>query len=187
MLAPEPYRPTGDRGRRYSSVAIAFHWTIAVLVIANLAIGLLHDALTGVQLMPIHKSIGITVLALSIARLMWRLAHPAPALPGDVPGWQRAVAHITHWALYALMILMPATGWWMVSAGARKYPLDWFGLFPVPFLPVTSGGDISNEAHELLGWAMLALVVLHVAAALKHHFVDRDTVLVRMLPGSGHR
>ncbi|WP_076071340.1 cytochrome b [Sphingomonas montana] len=175
-----------DGGRRYSRVAIAFHWTIALLVIVNLGIGLLHEQLEGIQLIPVHKSIGITVLFLSIARLAWRLTHPAPALPADVPGWQRAVSGITHMALYALMILMPLTGWWFASAAVKKYPLDWFGLFPIPYLPVTRGGDLTHSAHEVLGWTMLALVALHVAAALKHHFIDRDTVLLRIMPaGSG--
>ena len=172
-----------DRGRRYSSVAIAFHWTIAALILVNLAIGLLHDAFKGVPLMPLHKSIGLTVLVLSIARLGWRLGHPAPALPAGIPGWQRGLAGLTHAALYALMILMPLTGWWFVSAATKKNPLDWFGLFPIPYLPVTAGGGLTHEAHEILGWAMLALIVLHVGGALKHHLIDRDTILLRMVPG----
>ena len=183
IASDAPHGPT----TRYTRVAIGFHWTIAALIVVNLAIGLLHDFLKGVPLIPLHKSIGITVLVLSIARLAWRLAHPAPALPAGVPGWQRAASAATHWALYALMILMPLTGWWFVSAATKRYPLDWFGLFPVPFLPVSSGGPFNREAHELLGWTMLALILLHVAAALKHHLVDRDTVLLRMLPAAPRR
>ena len=187
MRAPIAGDTPHDPAARYSRVAIGFHWTIAALILVNLAIGLLHDAFKGVPLIPLHKSIGITVLVLSIARLGWRLAHPAPALPAHVPGWQRAASAVTHWALYALMILMPLTGWWFVSAATKRYPLDWFGLFPVPYLPVSAGGPLTRTAHELLGWTMLALILLHVAGALKHHLIDRDAVLARMLPSLRQR
>lgn len=166
----------------YTRVAILLHWTIAALIIANLAIGLLSDAFKGVPLMPVHKAIGISVLALSVLRLLWRLGHPAPPFPRSIPAWQRAASALTHGALYALMILLPLTGWWFVSAAAQRRPLDWFGLFPIPYLPVHQAGGAMHEAHELLGWAMLALVVLHVAAALKHHVIDRDPILTRMAP-----
>lgn len=172
---------------RYTRVAIWLHWTIAALILANLAIGLLSEPLKAFALMPAHKAIGISVLALSIARLLWRLGHPAPALPASIPAWQRAVSALTHFALYAMMILIPLTGWWFVSAAAQRRPLDWFGLFPIPYLPVHQAGGAMHEAHALLGWAMLALVVLHVAAALKHHLVDRDTVLTRMAPALAKR
>jgi cytochrome b561 len=170
------------RTDRYTRVAIGLHWTIATLILVNLAIGLFADALKGVPLMPVHKAIGLTVLALSVVRLGWRLTHPAPPLPATVPGWQRATAHVTHFLLYALMILLPLSGWWMVSASAQRRPLDWFGLFPLPYLPVQAGGGIAHDAHGLLGWTMLALVILHIGGALKHHWIDRDSVLARMAP-----
>jgi len=168
--------------QRYSTVAMWFHWTIAALVILNLAIGLLHDALPG-QPMPLHKSIGLTVLALTAARVAWRLGHRPPPLPAHTPGWERGAAHATHWLLYLLMIAMPVTGWMMVSGSAQRRPLDWFGLFDLPYLPVgPSAGGFGHEAHEILGWLMLALVVLHVGAALRHRLILRDHVLARMAP-----
>ncbi|GGB21990.1 cytochrome b [Sphingomonas metalli] len=165
---------------RYSTVAIWFHWTIAVLVILNLVIGIAHDAIGG---MALHKPIGLTVLALTAARVAWRLTHRPPPLPGHIRAHERALAHGVHWALYALMIAMPVTGWMMVSGGPVRRPLTWFGLFDVPYLPVgEAGGGFGHEAHELLGWLMLALVVLHIAAALRHRLLLRDRVLARMAP-----
>lgn len=172
--------------RRYSGVAIAFHWVIAFLVIVNIAVGLLHDPIPALGAwMPGHKSIGITVLVLTIARLAWRLAHRPPPLPATTKAWERGAAHATHWTLYALLLAMPITGWLMVSGTAKRRPLDWFGLFDIPYLPVSkAAGSFGGDAHGLLGWLMLALVALHIAAALRHHLVLRDTVLLRMTPGA---
>jgi cytochrome b561 len=168
---------------RYSAVAIAFHWTIAALVVVNLAIGLLHDALPRGSI-SLHKSIGLTVLALTLARVAWRLTHRPPPLPAATPRWQRATAHGVHWALYALMILLPLSGWVMVSANATPRPLAWFGL-PVPLLPMSPDiGPVLAARHAQLGWTMLALVVLHVGAALWHHLIRRDGTLARMAPFS---
>jgi cytochrome b561 len=168
--------------RRYHGVAIAFHWTIAALIIANLAIGLLHESLLK-GTMGLHKSIGLTVLVLTLGRVAWRLAHRPPPLPGNIAPLERGVAHATHWTLYLLMLAMPLTGWAMVSGGPVRRPLAWFGLFDVPYLPVAPAtSDAAGNAHGLLGWLMLALVVLHVAAALRHRFVLKDQVLARMLP-----
>jgi cytochrome b561 len=171
-------RPATDA--RYSTVAMAFHWTIAVLVIANLVIGIFHDA---IGLMSAHKAIGLTVLALTAGRVAWRLLHRPPPLPAQTPGWERGLAHATHWALYALMIAMPVTGWLMVSGSATRRPLDWFGLFDLPYLPVgQAAGGFGHDAHGVLGWLMLALVLLHVAAALRHWLILRDGVMARMAP-----
>jgi len=168
--------------QRYSTVAMWFHWTIAALVIANLAIGIFHDALPGGS-MPVHKSIGLTVLALTAARIAWRLGHRPPPLPAATPGWERGAAHATHWLLYILMVAMPVTGWMMVSGSTTRRPLDWFGLFDLPYLPVgPQAGGIGHDGHALLGWLMLALVALHVAAALRHRLILRDGMLARMAP-----
>ena len=176
-------RFTTDTGR-YSSVAIAFHWTIAALVIVNLVIGIGHEGIPALRkLMGAHKAIGITVLALTAARVAWRLTHRPPPLPAGTPAWQKSTAHLTHWLLYALMIAMPLTGWAMVSSPDATRPLSWFGLFDLPLLPLSGGAaDAGHSAHGVLGWLMLALVVLHVAAALYHHLVQRDHVLARMIP-----
>lgn len=172
------------RGDRYSRGAIAFHWAIAALVLANIAIGILNDSLPR-EWMTLHKSFGVTVLVLSIGRIAWRLTHRPPA-PVDGPAWERVTAAAVHWAFYALILILPLTGWIFSSNPERLRPLSWFGLITLPVLPVTSGfASAAKEAHELLGWAMAALVVLHIAAALRHHFMLRDRVLARMLPWIG--
>ncbi|KQN90935.1 cytochrome B [Sphingomonas sp. Leaf231] len=170
--------------QRYSAVAIAFHWTIALLVIVNLIVGIGHDTLPALRAWrPGHKAIGITVLALTVLRVAWRLAHRPPPLPAFTPRWERGVAHATHWALYLLLLLMPLSGWAMVSGPEGRRPLTWFGAFDLPYLPVSgTTAGAGHEAHALLGWVMLALVVLHVAAALRHHLILRDSLLLRILP-----
>ena len=177
-------RSTLVRTDRYSRVAIAFHWTIAALIVFNLWLGLAHEALPkGWQVMPVHKSIGLTVLALTLGRIGWRLAHPAPPLPGDLRPWERLAAKASHLLLYALMLALPLTGWAM-SSGPKRYPLSWFGLVDVPYLPMSAdAAKLGHDAHGLFGWAMIALLLLHVGAALRHHFVLRDNVLARMTPG----
>ena len=168
---------------KYNRGARAFHWAIAILVITNIALGLLSDPLEKVvPLIPTHKAIGLTVLVLTLGRIGLRLTWTKPPLPGSVPPIERALASITHFLLYVLMLALPLTGWVFSSAG--KYPLTWFGLFAWPKLPVSKDSpfaDAAHEAHEVLGFVMLALIVLHVAAALRHHFVLRDGVLRRML------
>ncbi|MGJ3627627.1 cytochrome b [Sphingomonas sp. MMS24-JH45] len=168
-------------------MAIAFHWTIALLVAVNLASGLGGDAVPALgALFPLHKAIGITVLVLTLGRVAWRLMHRPPPLPADTPAWERAAAHGTHWALYVLLIAMPLSGWAMASSPERRRPLTWFGAFDIPYLPVSpAGARFGHEAHELLGWVMAALVALHVAAALRHHFLLRDGILLRMAPALG--
>lgn len=174
---------TADTSLRYHGVARALHWIMAILIIGNIVGGIFHDALGKMfPVMPMHKAAGITILALALARLGWRLTHPAPALPVEMPGWEKLVAKVTHIAFYALMILVPLSGWIMVSPGDR--PLNWFGLFPVPKFGLAKTDAIvglSREGHEILGLAFAALVILHIVAALRHHFILRDTVLRRML------
>lgn len=175
------------RDDRYSIVAIVFHWTIALLVLFNLAVGLFHDGLPREwQLMPLHKAAGITVLVLSLGRLAWRLMHLPPTRATNVAPWEHRFALAVHWTLYFLMIAMPLTGWAMSSVGHDgnpPRPLTWFFLFAIPYLPVSPGtADFGHEAHEILGYLMTALVLLHIAAALRHHLVRRDVTLVRMLP-----
>lgn len=170
--------------RRYSRGAILFHWTIAAAILFNLWLGMWHDNLPDTwKVMPVHKALGITILVLSVARLAWRMTHPAPPLEPTMPAWERVAATTSHWALYALTILVPLTGWAMVSGAASRRPFDWFGLFPLPYLPVSAAvGGAAHEGHEVLGYALAALVVVHVLAALRHHLVLRDATLVRMLP-----
>lgn len=174
----------GGERTRYSSVSIALHWTIALLIVVNVTGALLAenvDRATAASIMTVHKSIGLTVLLLSLARLGWRLAHGFPPFPDSTPAWDRVFARATHVAFYVLIIAVPLAGWTMVSAGSR--PLEWFGLFDWPKLPVgRATGEVAHEAHEILALSTVGLVLLHVAGALKHHFIDRDHVLARMLP-----
>ncbi len=164
-------------GARYSRGAILFHWVIAALVLVNLWIGIVGGSMSA------HKAIGITVLALTIGRIGWRLGHAPPPLPPGTPSWERMAAKVSHILFYVLLLLVPLTGWAMAS-GAKRYPLDWFGLFPIPYLPISpSAAHLGHELHEVVGFGMAGLVALHIAAALRHHFLLRDGVFLRMLPG----
>lgn len=175
------------RTATYSTVAIAFHWTIAAMIIVNLWLGLFHDGLPSEwKVMPVHKALGITVLVLTIGRIIWRLMHRPPPMLASVTGWERTAATLMHWALYALMLIMPLTGWAMSSVGrdgGPPRPLTWFFLFDIPYLPVNSAmAGIGHDLHGILGYLMTFLVVLHIAAALRHHFLLKDATLVRMIP-----
>ena len=131
----------------------------------------------------IHMSFGFVVLAVIAVRLVFRIKDGAPADEPSLPGWQRTASHLLHWALYGLIIIFILTGWTFVSA--RGWPITFFGLFPIPPL-VPAGwppGRAIGEIHGLLVWPVLALIGAHVAAALWHHFIARDNVLLRMLPG----
>jgi cytochrome b561 len=169
---------------RYSAVARWLHWIIALLVIWNVVSGLIHDALPRAQsiaVMGLHISSGITILALSLLRLAWRLGHRPPPLPAGMTGWQVGLAHGTHWAFYALMILLPLTGWAIVSTG--PFPISWLGLATVPKLAISKDdalAEISGEGHEVLGILMGLLVLLHIGAALWHQFGVKDNLLARM-------
>jgi cytochrome b561 len=168
---------------RYSLVARTLHWVMAILILFNLWLGLGRESLPGDwQVMPVHKSVGLTVLALAVLRLVWRLTHRQTPLPEGLPAWERLAAKVTHYSFYGFMLLVPLTGWIMSSAG--RYPLNWFFLFDVPKFAVTKDDAIvgfSAEAHEIFAFAWIALLILHVAAALRHHFILKDDVLRRML------
>jgi cytochrome b561 len=131
----------------------------------------------------LHKTIGISILALTLVRLGWRLTHKPPPLPAMTPAL-RWIARATHVLFYALLLILPLSGWWMSSAVPERHPFG-FGIFDVPFLPVPRGFASAGPAHFVhtnLAWLMVALAALHIAAALKHQFVDKDDVLSRMLP-----
>ena len=168
---------------RYSSTARTLHWLIATLVIANIAVGIAHDPLGKVfaGTMMVHKSIGLTVLALTLARIIWRLGHRPPPMPADMPGWEKAAAKGLHTLFYVLLIVMPLSGWIMSSAGKR--PLTWFDLFAVPKFAVTREDAIVQVAggHGAIGLIFGLLILLHIAAALRHHFILKDRVLRRMI------
>jgi cytochrome b561 len=170
----------------WGAVSQTLHWLIVVLVITQAVLALLaHDLPAGMQklvLLARHKSVGITILGLAIARLAWRAANPVPALPSSLRPYERALARFTHFALYALLFAMPLTGWAMSSA--RGFPVSWFGLAQLPDLVGTNRAlyESLHETHEALAKVLGAVALLHIAAALRHHFVLRDDVLRRMLP-----
>ena len=170
---------------RYDAVAIALHWAIALLLLANWPLGYFGEAIEerlGASLVWLHKSIGLTVLALSLVRLAWRLAHKPPPLP-PMSQWRAAASRISHAGLYLLMILVPLSGWLRTSPG--RYPLTWFELVELPKFPISRGSPeaaLASAAHTWLAWAMLALVIVHVAAALHHQMRLRDGLMLRMHP-----
>lgn len=175
--------PFHSDAERYNRVARLLHWVIAALVIGSIAGGLLSDSVKDVvNLVPIHKSIGLTVLALTIARIAWRFTWQAPPYPPAIGRAQIFAAKVVQGAFYGLMLAMPLTGWLMVSAG--KYPLTWFGLVEVPKFAVAKDSALhlaSRSGHEVLGYLFAGLVAVHIAAALRHHFILQDRVLERMV------
>jgi cytochrome b561 len=183
---------------RYGTVAMMFHWLIALLIVCNVLGGftfsniLSHDDPNIFMIVQIHKSIGLTVLVLSILRLVWRLMNPVPALP-PMSDRLRMLARGTHYLFYFLIIAVPLAGWLMVSASPAGAPTMWFGLFQVPYfdflasLPRVDKGPIHENletVHAVLAYSATALVVLHVAAALYHQFNRHDDVLKRMWFGT---
>ena len=163
------------------------HWAIALLVLSTIPLGWFgatYETDAAQVATNAHKSIGILILALTLARVVWRLTHRPPALPDTMKPALRRIAKATHFLFYALLLILPFSGWWMSSAVPKRHSFG-FGLFDVPFLPVPRGFASAGPAHFVhtnLAWVMVALAALHIAAALKHHFVDRDDILARMLP-----
>ncbi|TRZ91426.1 MAG: cytochrome b [Rhodocyclaceae bacterium] len=173
-------------GTSYSVMAIALHWLIAIAIFGSFAVGLYMADLPlspqKLKLYSWHKWAGVTIFLFVLVRLGWRLSHRPPEPPAGMPAWQGKVAGATHVLLYVLMIAIPLSGWLMSSA--KGFQTVWFGVLPLPDLLAKNEGlgKLLEEVHELLNWSMAALVVAHLGAALKHHFMDRDDVLTRMLP-----
>ncbi|GGY96098.1 cytochrome b [Novosphingobium colocasiae] len=168
---------------RYTRTAIVLHWLIAVLILANFALAWGSEDLSKAAhaaAMGYHKSIGLSILALSLVRLFWRIGHKAPPYLPSVSPLEARAATVTTWGFYALMIAIPLSGWAMVSGGQK--PLEYFGLFPVAKLPVTKAlAEAGHESHEVLAFLFLALLALHLAGALKHRLIDKDGTLQRMM------
>ncbi len=176
---------------KYGPIAQLFHWVIVVLVVTQFVLALRADGLPRgpalVHTLALHKSVGITIFALAILRLTWRWLNPVPRMPPSSPRWQHVAARISHIALYSLLLIMPLFGWLMSSA--RNFPVSWFGVATLPDLigPSEQAFDFFHEGHKLLAKVLFVLALLHIAAALKHHFIDRDDVLLRMLPWNRKR
>ena len=180
---------------RYTNVAIALHWLIALAIAAQIVLGLVMTQIklalgTKFELYQLHKSIGICVLLLVALRLLWRLTHRPPPLPGFLTPFERQAASSVHVLLYVLMIGMPLTGWALVSASRLNIPTLLFGVVRWPHLPVlpTLPDKAPVEAalkaiHAYGGWFLIGILVLHVGGALRHQFIRHDGVLLRMLPG----
>jgi cytochrome b561 len=171
---------------RYDPVSRALHWWIAALAFAQLAMGKFFEVEAGEEgsLFGVHTALGLVVLLLMLLRLGWRLGHPAPRPPASMPRRQVIVAHALFGMFYLLLVVQPLTGWLLTSVEGDA--VSFFGLFGVPALPVPGGEaseEIIEEAHELMGNALLVLAALHTLMGLKHHFIDKDDVLRRMLPG----
>ena len=171
---------------RYSTVSLALHWVIAVAILTQVLLITAHENTEGPlsgQFVMLHKSVGITILVLTLARIGWRLAHPAIPLPAEMRRWEKWAARATHVLFYVVLIAMPMTGWLASSAAGREIAL--FGLFDWPLLPVSGGRETAGrlmEVHELVMKGFYLLIALHVLGALKHQFIDRDNVLHRMIP-----
>lgn len=171
---------------RYGAVAQLFHWAIVALVITQFVLAArasdLPRGVAKLALLAQHKSVGITILGLALLRLAWRLMNPVPPVPPTTPRWQRIAAHSSHFILYSLLLIMPVLGWLMSSA--RNFPVSWFGLLTLPdfIAPGEAAFEFFRKAHRALAKVLAIVALVHVAAALKHHFIDRDNVLRRMLP-----
>ena len=172
---------------RWGGISQLLHWTIAVLILSIGAVGLVMGELPRSPkwfwVYTLHKSLGLTVLALVLVRIAWRLYAGAPPPVEGTPRWQARLASLTHGAIYVLILAMPLSGWLYDSASGLR-PFRWFGLAEVPKLspPHEALADAMHETHELLFWVLIALVIGHAGAALYHHFVRRDATLARMLP-----
>lgn len=179
--------------QRYNALAMALHWLLAAALLGTFCLGLyMADLPFSPQRLKYyswHKWAGMSILILSVLRLLWRLTHRPPALPTAVeqamPAWQRAAHHGTHHLLYLLFFAVPLIGW--AYSSAAGFPVVLFGVLPMPDLlaPDKALAELVKPWHEIAAWALAALAALHVAAALKHQWIDRDGLINRMLPGRG--
>jgi len=185
--------PAIPAGSSYGAVAKGLHWLIALAIVTMLVIGFTMTRMPNgsekFALFQWHKSIGITILLLSLLRLLWRLVHPVPPLPPAMPRWEKIAARASHAFFYVLMIGMPLTGWAIVSASPLNLPTMLYGIVRWPNLPVLPDLENKKEIGHMIGgfhntgaYVLAGLLALHVAAALKHHFMDKDDVLARMMP-----
>ncbi|CAN5646366.1 cytochrome b [soil metagenome] len=171
---------------RWGAVSQSLHWLIVLLILAQGSVGLLMgDMRNGpdkIQVYALHKSVGLSILALVVLRLLWRLYAGAPRPVAGTPRWQQRIATATHGLLYALLLAMPLSGWLFNSAAG--FPLQWFGLFNLPAITSQDTGlrELAGQLHAWLFWTLVAVATVHAAAAFYHHLFLRDATLARMLP-----
>ncbi len=175
--------PSASTATRYTAPAIGLHWLLALMIVGSFSLGVYMTDLpfspTRLKYYNWHKWAGVTILALSFVRLAWRISHrPPPDLA--MPAWQATAAHATHHGLYALFFIVPLVGW--AYSSAAGFPIVWFGVLPLPdFVPVDKAlAEAIKPWHERSAMLMAALVLLHVAGALKHQFIDRDGLIDRL-------
>jgi cytochrome b561 len=175
-----------NNSQTWGSLSIGLHWLTFVLILSLAMVGLIMTELSNgplkIQVYSLHKSFGLTVLALTFIRLLWRLFSTTPEIAVNTPTWQKWTAKLTHALLYVLLFSMPISGW--IYNSAAGFPLKYFGLFKLPKL---SGYDpelkqLAGDAHETFFYILALLMLMHAAAALKHHYLDKDNTLTRMLP-----
>ncbi len=177
---------TSNNEPPWSGVLKFLHWLVALLIFTQFALGWLAATWrlspTQLNLFVWHKSIGMLVLVLVVLRLVWRLATPSPPLPAGMPRWEQAAARTSHVLLYVVMLGMPLTGWVINSAAGVPFKIFW----RIPLPPITAAGkqlaDAASLAHFWLGVLLAVILLVHIGAALRHHFIQRDDVLIRMLP-----
>jgi cytochrome b561 len=174
--------------RRYGAVAQLLHWvTVALFVYLFYLAWTMTDLPLGPEkfkLYNLHKSLGVTILGIAVLRLLWRHVTPPPPLPDNLPGWEAGAARLGHIALYLLVFLQVSVG--IVHSWSANFPVIVFNLFTLPNVtgPNESLKDVLGPVHAILGWAFFVLILGHVAAALRHHLVHKDGVLLRMIPGT---
>ena len=179
---------TSASGGGYGAVAKTLHWLVFLLVAAQFVVAIampeIHRDTKPDTLINLHMSLGFTIIAVIAIRWIWRLGHPVPLVTGDVPAWEVSLARVTHVLLYALLVAIPLLGW--AHASAHDWDIVMFGQSLPHLLAAQSRiGRLAGDLHVYLAWSLLALIGLHVAAALYHHFGRHDRVLQRMLPGTG--
>lgn len=172
--------------QHYGAIAKFFHWSMAAAVLFMLGLGLWMDTLplnpAKFEWYHLHKSIGSLILLAALLRLSWRQTQTVPQLPDSMQWVERFAAHGTHYAFYALMLAMPLSGWAMSSAAG--FPVSVFDWFTLPDLvqPDPKLKNTLEQAHEWMAFALMGLIALHIGAALAHHLIRKDTILIRMLP-----
>ncbi len=174
--------------KQYSTVSKILHWLIAFAVLGMLCVGFFLDDIPEqyqATAYMLHKSTGLTILMLMIIRFIWIHASGKPPLPATTKLWERVLTRIVQYSFYVLLIMMPLSGW-IMSVAAGRIPV-YFGLFKVPFPGIEENKSLAEfmvSSHVTIAWIIIAFIVLHVAGALKHHFINRDDVLRSMWPRS---